>query len=137
MNKKTCSGNGVMSEKVFAIGGGSRSKHKRKKKMVFCYQNCSDLLWEKIVPVIEKNLWNSRLKAKNLQKFEIARTICSNSERPEQFLVTECFLSCSWRFLRSNKLEQLEFNLAKIIGIKKHAGKVRKILFPFVDKLKV
>ena len=22
---------------------------------VFCYQNCSDLLWEKIVPVIEKN----------------------------------------------------------------------------------
>ena len=25
------------------------------KKMVFCYQNCSDLLWEKIVLVIEKN----------------------------------------------------------------------------------
>ena len=38
-------------------------------KMVFCYRNCSDLLWEKIVPVIEKNFWNSRLKAKNLQKF--------------------------------------------------------------------
>ena len=32
------------------------------KAMVFCYQNCSDLLWEKIVPVIEKNYWNSRLK---------------------------------------------------------------------------
>ncbi len=45
LTKKTCSGNGVMSEKVFAIGGGSRSKHKRKKKKkVFCYQNCSDLL---------------------------------------------------------------------------------------------
>ena len=29
--------------------------------MVFCYQNCSDLLWEKIVLVIEKNFWNSRL----------------------------------------------------------------------------
>ena len=27
-------------------------------KMVFCYQNCSDLLWEKIVLVIEKNFWN-------------------------------------------------------------------------------
>ena len=33
--------------------------------MVFCYQNCSDQLWEKIVPVIEKNFWNSRLKAEN------------------------------------------------------------------------
>ena len=39
------------------------------KTMVFCYQNCSDLLWEKIVLVIEKNFWNSRLKAKNLQNF--------------------------------------------------------------------
>ena len=37
--------------------------------MVFCYQNCSDLLWEKIVLVIEKNFWNSRLKAENLQNF--------------------------------------------------------------------
>ena len=36
---------------------------------VFCYQNCSDLLWEKIVLVVEKNFWNSRLKAENLQNF--------------------------------------------------------------------
>ena len=36
--------------------------------MVFCYQNCFDLLWEKIVLVIKKNIWNSRLKAENLQK---------------------------------------------------------------------
>ena len=27
------------------------------------------------------------------------------------------FLTCSWRFLRSNTLEQLEFKLEKIIGI--------------------
>ena len=27
------------------------------------------------------------------------------------------FLTCSWRFLISNKLEQLEFKLEKIIGI--------------------
>ena len=38
-------------------------------KIVFCYQNCSDLLWEKIDLVIEKNFWNSRLEAENLQKF--------------------------------------------------------------------
>ena len=36
--------------------------------MVFCYQNCSDLLWEKNVLVIEKNFWNSRLMAENLQR---------------------------------------------------------------------
>ena len=33
-----------------------------------------------------------------------------------KFLVTDAFLTCSWRFLRSNKLEQLEFKLEKIIG---------------------
>ena len=38
-------------------------------KLVFCYQNCSDLLWEKNILVIEKNFWNSRLKAENLQNF--------------------------------------------------------------------
>ena len=35
------------------------------KKLVFCYQNCSDLLWEKIVPAIEKNFeirgWKPRI----------------------------------------------------------------------------
>ena len=29
-------------------------------EMSFCFQNCSDLLSEKIVVVIEKNFWNSR-----------------------------------------------------------------------------
>ena len=38
-------------------------------EMVFFYQNCSYLLREKIVLVIEKNVWNSRLKAENLQNF--------------------------------------------------------------------
>ena len=36
---------------------------------VFCCQNYSDLLWEKNVLVIEKNFWNPRLKAENLQQF--------------------------------------------------------------------
>ena len=38
--------------------------------MVFYFQNCSDLLWEKNDMVIKKNLWNSKLKAKNLKIFE-------------------------------------------------------------------
>ena len=41
------------------------------------------------------------------------------------FLVTEYFL----RFLISNKSEHLEFKLGKIIGIQKHAGKVRKCIY--------
>ena len=40
------------------------------------------------------------------------------------------FLTCSWRFLISNKLKQLEYKLEKIIGISKHAGKVRKSFSP-------
>ena len=52
----------------------------------------------------------------------------SNSERSEQVLVAECFF-CSWRFLRSNKLEQLEFKLEKFIGISKSERKVRKKKF--------
>ena len=40
-----------------------------KEQMVFCYQNCSDQLWEKIVLVIEKNFWNSQPSASNLQNF--------------------------------------------------------------------
>ena len=51
------------------------------------------------------------------KNFEITRTICSNSERSEQFVVTECFLNLFLEVFRSNKLEQLEFKLEKIIGI--------------------
>ena len=50
-----------------------------------------------------------------------------NSERPEQFLGNiMVFLTSSWRFLIAKKLEQSEFILEKIIGIWKHAGKIRK-----------
>ena len=47
----------------------NKNPFRRVSEMVFCYQYCSDLLWEKIVLVIEKNFWNSRLKAENFQNF--------------------------------------------------------------------
>ena len=50
-------------------------------------------------------------------EIDIYLDIYSNSARSEQLLVTECFLTCSCRFLRSNKLEQLEFKLETHIGI--------------------
>ena len=85
-------------ERCYEDGGSSsrRSSYRVPQKsmhhlliMVFCYQNCSDLLWEKIVLVIDKNFWNSRLKAENFKIFEITWTIYSN----RQYLVTECFFS--------------------------------------------
>ena len=69
-------------------------------KMVFCYQNCSDLLWKKMFwwssKYFEIRGWRLRI----CKNFEVTRTICSNSERSEQFFFT-------WRFLRYDKLEQL------------------------------
>ena len=38
----------------------------------------------------------------------------------KHLLKHDAFLTCSWRFLRSNKLEQSKFQLEKIIGILKH-----------------
>ena len=58
-------------------GKGTLTRNKKEKstnqvsfheQMVFCFENCTDLLWEKIVRVMKKNFWNSRQKAKNLQK---------------------------------------------------------------------
>ena len=45
------------------------------------------------------------------------------------FWSQNAFLTCCWRFLRLDKLEQLKSKLEKIIGIEKHAGKVRKYIF--------
>ena len=57
---------------------------KGKHIMVFCFENCPDLLWEKIV--IMKNFW--KFKAK--------------SERSEQFLEHKNFLSCYWSLVLNN-----------------------------------
>ena len=68
------------------------------------YQNCADLLWEKNALVIEKNFWNWRLKAENLQNFWDQKTTYSNNERSEQFLVTECFFNL---FLEVSQIQKI------------------------------
>ena len=67
-----------------------------KKWYVFCFPNCSDLHWEKIVLVIDKIFWNSRLRAENSQVFW-DQTICSKSEWSVQFFKQNAFLTCSWK----------------------------------------
>ena len=84
-------------------------------------------LWEKIVLVIEKNFWNSQLKAKNLQKLWDHWNNLFKHWKVRANLVAE------WRFLRSNKLGQLEFKLEKIIlGFRIMEEKLEKVLTPIL-----
>ena len=62
-------------------------------EMVFCYQNCSDLLWEKLFYLSRKTFEIRGWRPRICKSFEITRTIYSHSERSEQFLVTECFFN--------------------------------------------
>ena len=84
---------------------------------------------------MRKNCSSDREK---LLKFEAEGREFSKFLRSlEQFIQTvkgqnkscqqNAFLTCSWRFLRLDRLEKLKSKLEKIIGIEKHAGKVRKI----------
>ena len=48
-------------------------------------------------------------------------------------MITERFFTCSWRFLRSNKLERLEFKLEKLLGFRNMQENLEKnvlIAFP-------
>ena len=58
--------------------------------LVFCYQNCSELRdFFSFSSEWEIRGWRLRI----CKSFEITWTIYSNSERSEQFLVTECFFN--------------------------------------------
>ena len=85
--------------------------------MVFCLKHCSNLLWEKIVKVIEQKLlkiwdWSPR----DSKNFGITIMIYWNSERLEQFLKVGIFFKLvNGAFYRSNTLEQLKCLLEQII----------------------
>ena len=84
--------------------------------MVFCYQNCSDLLWEKKCPIDREKLLKLDAEGREFAKFlrsleQFIQTVKSQNN----FWQQNAFLTCSWSFL--SKLERLEFKLEKIIGI--------------------
>ena len=84
---------------------------------------------KKIDLVIKKNFWIRGWRRRIWKIFEITRKIYSNSESSEQFLVTECFFTCSWRFLIPNRWKQLEFKLEKkILGFRNMQEKLKKSL---------
>ena len=97
-------------------------------KIAFAIAICIYVMFSANRILLPKSFWPTMRKnrSSDWEKLEITRSIYSNSERSEQFLVTECFFNLFLEVFIPNKLEQLEFILEKIIGIQKHAGKVRK-----------
>ena len=92
--KCSCFNSAVLFKKQSVIYWRAKSSCQAvQMKMVFCYQNCSDLLWKKIVLVIEKKFEIQGWRPRICKNFEITRTIYSNSERSEELLVTECFFN--------------------------------------------
>ena len=92
--------------------------------MIFCYQNHPELLWEKNV-LMRKTFENRGWRPRSCKN----RIIHLNIDRSHKFLKQSAFSTCSWRFLRSNSLEQFKFKSKKIIGVQKSTGKVRKKYF--------
>ena len=92
--------------------------------MVFCFQNCSDLLREKNVLLIEKNLKFQEF-AKVLRS--LFRTIYSNIDRSEQILKQNAFFNFVPRSFSDLiiALKQFKFKLEKILGTQKPTGKVK------------
>ena len=72
-------------------------------KLVFCYKNCSDLLWEIIVLVTENFFFflkfeaEGREFAKSLRSLELFVWIVKGRNN---FWLQDAFLTCSWRVLR-------------------------------------
>ena len=91
-------------------------------KIVFCYQNCSDLLQQKKC----YSDWEQLLKFEaECREFEIflrsLEQIYSNSERSKPFLVTECFFNL---FLQIGKiywdLETFRKSLKMVLNFQGH-----------------
>ena len=101
-------------------------------KVVFCVLNCSDLLREKTVLVTEKKIEIQGWKIRICKNFEITRTIHSNIERTEQSLTQNGFRTYFWRFLRSNKLEHLQFKLEKMWDLEIYRKSKKNVIFTYI-----
>ena len=65
-----------------------------------------------------ENLLKNEAEGQDFVKiFEITGTIYSNSERSEQFLVTECFFNLFLEVSHIKLVEQIVFKFKKHIGI--------------------
>ena len=108
----------------------SASRFLKRSLMNGIYQNCSDVLWEKIVLVIEKTFWNSRLKAENFQIFEmtkgqlISKANCqaedSSKKQTNEFVFTSMW-RVFVRFLEESSARKKRFEIFRPLEHKKSA----------------
>ena len=80
-------------------------------------------MWEKIVLVIEKKFWNSRLKDENVQNFLDRLNNLFKQWKVRTILVTECFFNL---FLEINYY----YNWKKMLGFINMQEKLENQLFP-------
>ena len=99
--------NKIMSE-IISVDYQERSGTYFVTKIVLSYCNCEKKLFYWLGKTFENWGWF----------FEITITIYSKSERSEQFLWQSAFSTCSWRFLRSNILEQIVLRWEKLLGFR-------------------
>ena len=85
-------------------------KEERKGKRVFCFEDCSNLQWDKIVLVVEEKL----LKILGLQPpickhFRLHKNNLLEQWKVKTIFETKyIFLTCYWRFLRSDEFKQIK-----------------------------
>ena len=99
-----------LSPYFFFRGKTKRNTYQENEMMVFCLQHCSYLLWEKMFYWSRKTFEIQDWKLRISNNFEIAIVIYLNIERSEEFLKQNTSLFNFYRrYLRSNRLEPLEF----------------------------
>ena len=82
--------------------------------LVFCYKNCSDLLWEKRISSDREKLLRS------LEQF--VQTV----KGQKKFWLQNSFLTCSWRFFISY---HINLNWKKLLGLRNMQEKL-SVNFP-------
>ena len=78
--------------------------------LFYCEKNCSSDQ-EKNLKFKAEGICNSSKFQRSLEQF--VQTVKGQNN----FWLQNAVLTCSWKFLRSNELEQLQFELGEIIGI--------------------
>ena len=107
--------------------------------MVFCYQNCSDLLWEKNCSSDQEKLLEFEAEGRDLAKFlrsldQFIPTVNGQYNFQNRIL----FWLVPGTFSDLTYWTQYNWNWKKIIWILKSAGKVRKcIFFPWKQCVKI
>ena len=86
--------------------------------MVFCFDHCSDLLWETIVLTIEKDFY--RFDAEGREFAKILRWLEKSQNNFWNGILLNLLLKVS---IRSSVLEQLKCQLKKIIGYRNMSNK--------------